>query len=392
MPLTTEKTVVTETIDAMKRPFSECRYYAFFSYSEGDNRAWNKWVSCFKDELYYSLPGRLRGIRLPPIHHSGEYPLVSGLLDGKLKDNVRDTFVLFLFVHDNYLDSGWCLKELEHFKEHFGDDGFRERLYVIAMSKNAIDELTKGDMWKRLCPFNDQLWVPFYQAAKPKQPIQIYSGEDDDAEGKHRVVSNTFWKAFVDIREDLADKILDAVARSKTADVASQTEDPEMVRIYIETNERQDEYKGPLAAQVYISWDQVVASDHVEPTLRVRPTGLPMKEINDRPYLDDADGVVLLWDEKTSASLLAQITAVEDKLRGKTPIPGIIAYPMKNGAPAPEEAHVQNWQVLKFEPDAQGGLRIADQDSLALVIFLTKVLERKRQRLLAGKFAGEAAK
>lgn len=390
--MTTSARTVTPPIDVMKRPFAECRYYAFFSYSVEDNRAWNKWVSCFKDELFYSLPGRVRGIPLPPIHLCEDYPMVSGSLDAKLKENVRDTFAMFLFVHDSYLDSGWCLKELEYFKSQFGEEGFRERLYVIAMSKNAITNLTKHDMWKRLYPFDDQLWVPFFQANKPDQPIQIYTGEDDDAEGKRRVVSNAFWKAFVDIREELADKIRDAAARSKFATEAAPAEDPQMVRVYIETDEPQDEYKGPLAAQVTNSWEQVVTNYHVEPTLYVRPTGLPMKEINDRPYLDDADGVVLLWDEKTPASLLAQITAVEKKLRGKTPIPGIIAYPMKEGAQTPAVGHVQNWQVLKFEPDAQGGLRIADQDGIALVIFLTKVLERKRQRLSANNSAFEVAK
>ncbi|MCG2576307.1 hypothetical protein LZ012_04790 [Dechloromonas sp. XY25] len=370
--------------EAMERPFSECRFYAFFSYSVPDDEGWNQWVSCFKDELFYSLPSRLRGIKLPPIHLCGDDPLVSGVLNERLEDNVRDSFSLFLFVHDNYLDSKWCLKELEYFRKHFGEDGFRYRLYVIAMSKDAIDTLTSRDAWKTICPFEGQLWMPFYQLAKPNRPVPIYSGDDNSAEGKRRVVSNAFWEAFVEIREGLADKIRQAATRSKQLVAPAPTEDSATVRIYIESNERQETYWESLGKQVTKSWDQLIASEHVEPSLYVRPTGLPMNEINSRPYLDDADGVVLLWDKKTSESLLAQITMVEGKLRGRTAAPCIIAYLMEPGGKPPEANRVSNWQVLKFEPDGQGGLHIADQDGTALVIFLTKVLERKRQRLLAG--------
>lgn len=368
---------------ALERPFSECRYYAFFSYSVPDDEGWNQWVSCFKDELFYSLPSRLRGIKLPPIFMCGDNPVVSGVLNEHLEDNVRDSFSLFLFVHDNYLESKWCLKELEYFKKHFGEQGFRYRLYVIAMSEGTINTLTGRADWKEICPFEGQSWMPFFQVAKPNRPIPIYSGDNNSAEGKRRVVSNAFWESFVEIREELADKIRSAAAKSKQAAAPAPSEDPKNVRVYIESNERQETYWEPLAKQVTLSWDQLVASEHVEPSLYVRPTGLPMNEINNRPYLDDADGVVLLWDKKTPDSLVAQITTVEGKLSGKTAAPGIIAYLMEPGGKAPEANRVLNWQVLRFEPDSQGGLHIADQDSTALVIFLTKVLERKRQRLMA---------
>lgn len=381
-------TTVVAANPVLDRPFSECRFYAFFSYSVPDDQGWNQWVSCFKDELFYSLPSRLRGIRLPPIHLCGDGLLASGVLDQKLEENVRDSFALFLFVHANYLDSDYCLKELSYFKKHFGEQGFRDRLYVIAMSGEAITELVNRDSWKNLCPFDGQLWKPFFQAAKPNRPISIYSGDNDTAEGKRRVVSNAFWEKFVDIREELADKIREAAARSKQSAAPAPPENPEIVRIYIESNERQESYWAPLADKVTKSWDQLVASEHVVPSLYVRPTGLPMAEINSRPYLDDADGVVLLWDKKTPESLVAQITTVEDKLRGKTAAPGIIAFLMEPGGKAPDQNRVLNWQVLKFVPDQQGGFQPAEQDGTALVIFLTKVLERKRQRLMADDTAG----
>lgn len=374
------------------RPFSEYRYYAYFSYSVPDDDAWDQWVSCFKDELFFSLPSRLRGIKLPPIHLCGDDPLTSGVLHERLEENVRDSFALFLFVHDNYLDSQWCLKELEYFKKHFGEQGFRDRLYVIAMSKGAIEELTSREAWKSLCPSGGQLWVPFYQVAKPNRPIPIYSGDNIPAEGKRRVVSNAFWEQFVGIREDLAKKIRNVTARSKLAAAPAPSENPEIVRIYIESNERQEIYWESLVKQVIHSWDQLIAGEHVEPPLYVRPTGLPMNSIKTLPYLDDADGVVLLWDRKTPDALVAQITTVEGKLRGRTAAPGIIAYLMEPGGRPPAANRVLNWPVLAFEPDANGGLHIADQDGTALVIFLAKVLERKRQRLMAGGSCSEAAK
>lgn len=374
------------------RPFSEYRYYAYFSYSAADDEAWNHWIVNFKNELSFSLPSRLRGIKLPPIHLRGDSPWASGLLDERLEDNVRDSFALFLFVHDNYLDSQWCLKELEYFKKHFGEQGFRDRLYVIAMSKSAIDELTSREAWKKLCPFEDQLYIPFYMAVDPDLPIPIYSGENEVAEGKRRVVSNAFWESFIGIREDLANRIRRTSEIGKMIAVSVPSENPEIVRIYIESNERQETYLEPLARRLTQSWDHLIACEHVEPSLYLRPTGLPMNEINNRPYLDDADGIILIGNGKTPDSLAAQISKIESKLRGKSVAPGIIAYLMKPGEQPLGFNRVLNWQLLNFEPDSQGGLHISDQDGTALGIFLTNVLARKRQHLMANDSGAEGPK
>lgn len=220
------------------RRFASYRYSAFISYATGDDDAWNAWVSCFNDELNKTLGSRVRGIKVPQAHMSGDNPLIAGRLSDQLRANVDDSFAMFLFVHDNYLESRWCLKELEYFRELSGDDGFRERLYVIAMSKPAIDELTSRPDWKRLCP-DDLLWIPFFREDRPGQPIDIYAS---NASNKRIVVANAFWELFVSVREDLAAKIREAVeqepraAAYPAAAVRSVVppEDQALVRVYIE--------------------------------------------------------------------------------------------------------------------------------------------------------------
>ena len=366
------------------RPFDSYRYSAFISYATADDEAWNAWVSCFTDELNLALGSRLR-FKVPPAHLSGDVPLLSGRLSDKLRKNVDDSFAMFLFVHDNYLASDWCLKELEYFKSLLGDEGLRERLYLIAMSESAIDALMKRDAWKSLCSFDDLTWLPFFQSDRPDRPIEIYAS---NARNKRVVVANAFWNLFVDLRDELATKIRNEVEREPRAPsypsvAASQSvplpDDEALVRVYIEGNTDQERYWESLGRQVETSWEQVIASLKVEPRLYLRPTGLPMNEIDQRPMLDDADGVVLLWGKKTPDSLAAQIRKVEPKLSGPNYAPGVIAYLSESPADVPGAASVGNWPVVRFRVDGDGGASVLPDDAPALETFLGSVLARKRR-------------
>lgn len=371
------------------RPFASYRYSAFISYATYDDADWNSFVSFFTNELDLSLSSRVRmsDIKVPSAHLSGLRPVVAGRLSAKLRENVDASYAMFLFVHDHYLTSEWCLRELEYFKSLFGDDGFRERLYVIAMSQSAITELTSRQQWKDLCPFEDQVWVEFFRSDEPEEPLQIYA---INTRSQNSFVVNPFWDLFVKVRKDLAEKIRSTVEKERRAPsypsvaverVTLQPEDEKLVRVYIEGNKDKERYCQSLGHQIESSWERVVATLPVEPRLYLRPTGIEMNEIIQRPMLDDADGVVLVWGEKTPESLAAQIKNVEPKLSGPNYAPGVIAYVTDSPNELPADTSVGNWNVVRFEARADGSASVLQEDAPVLEAFLKNVLMRKRRRL-----------
>lgn len=375
-----------QDIAIKERLFASYRYSAFISYATSDDQFWNYWVSCFTDELNRSLRAAGRGVKVPPAHLSGDNPLVNGRLSGHLEKNIEDSFAMFVFVHDNYLESPWCLKELEYFRSLFGPEGFEERLYVIAMSEDAINALTQTDDWRRVCPNDDQLWLQFFYDHKRSEPIEIYTDNQ-----LRRIVSNAFWQRFVAVRKDLLEKMGQAIDRERrstsypsTAAVVEATpEDQHLVRIYIEGTREQERYWESLGQQVEQCWSRVIETMALVPPLYLRPTGLPMNEIDQRPMLDDADGVVLLWGRKTPDSLAAQIKKVEPKLSGPFYAPGLIAYIMERSEDLPGSRMVGFWNVARFKAEADGSARVLPEDAPILEAFLTSVIERKRRRAQA---------
>ena len=369
-----------------ERLFASYRYSAFISYASDDDAAWNSFVSCFTDELNLALGSRLH-MSLPQAHLSGDDPLTTGSISDELRKNIEDSFVMFVFVHDSYLLSGYCRQELEHFASLYGAQGFRDRLYLIAMSEPAMNTLMAREDWKRLCPFSDQVWLKFFRDDKRDRPIEIYAS---NARNKRAVVAEAFWNRFVDVREHLADRIRAALASEQVASAfplaaapreLPPPEDASLVRVYIENNAEQNKYWNSMSRQIVDSWDRVVAVLKIEPRFYLRPTGLPMNEIDNRPMLDDADGVVLLWGAKTPDSLAAQIRKVEPKLSGPNYAPGMIAYLMDAPTDLPAATSVTNWNVVRFLAGPDGTASVLLEDAPALEVFLNNVLVRKRWRL-----------
>ena len=372
--------------DMNHRAFASYKYSVFLSYAHDDDTAWNGWVSSFSAELNLALPARLHGIDVPEAHLSGHNGPIAGPLNEELYRNVEASFAMILFVHDNYLASQWCLHELEYFKTLFGEEGFRDRFFVIALSQTAIQQLTARAQWKSLCPFDDQVWMPFFEKETPDFPMEIYLSH---TRGKQVVVANDFWREFLKVREALAKKIratvenevrVPAYPQVAPQRVAALPDDPLLTRVYIEGNAEQEKYWASLGAQVVASWDQVVAPMQIEPRLYLRPTGLPMSEIDQRPLLDDADGVVLLWGKKTPDSLAAQINKVEPKLSGPHYAPGLVAYLMEGANDTRSAESINNWPVVRFAAMSDGSVAVLAEDAGVLKAFLSNVLDCKRKR------------
>lgn len=191
------------------KPLKDCEFTAFISYAHADDAAWFDWVTQFRNELERGLSALLRGVRLPRMHLSGENGPVAGVLSDELKKRVEASFAMIIVVHDNYAQSDWCLKELEYFKALSGDEGFRQRLYIVAMSESAMLSVANGASWQRLMPSRDQVWMPFFDPSDKGRPLDIYMGPG--------LVAPAFRMPFERLRGDLAAKLKQAAAAAPPA-------------------------------------------------------------------------------------------------------------------------------------------------------------------------------
>ena len=158
------------------KPFRDCTYSAFVSYAHADDQANSGWISNFHDELLSTLKARLKGAAgrdVPGMHLSGRNGPVAGSLGRELMENVAGSYAMIIVVGEHYLSSGWCLKELEYFRSLAGDQGFLDRLYVVAISEPAIGTLARLPAWQQLT-LPDQLWIPFFRDSDPERPTRIY--------------------------------------------------------------------------------------------------------------------------------------------------------------------------------------------------------------------------
>lgn len=157
------------------KPLNACRYSAFVSYAHGDDQATDGWISQFSELLRMRLQNRLGRIgvkQLQDMHLSGRNGPVMGSLPDALLSNVADSYAMIIVVFNAYTKSDWCLQELEYFRKSFGTEGLQHRLYVMALSKSAMDDIAARADWARLTLPN-QLWIPFYRDENNDEPARL---------------------------------------------------------------------------------------------------------------------------------------------------------------------------------------------------------------------------
>lgn len=363
------------------------RYSVFMSYAHADDIAWADWITYFDKELNRGLQALLGEIKPPGTHLSSKNGPIHGPLNAALKSAIEDSYAMIVFVHNNYLRSRWCLQELQHFRDLHGLRGFRERLFIVAMSKGAIESLSERPEWRELFPEPDPVWMPFHQLTDDahNEPIFMFLKR---SYGNEAVAATDFLQPFFRLRKKLVESIQNAFdwdpdLFKSVPQTRRALGKPDEVLLYIESEPGQEDYWEPLGLQVEQAWKQVWAKEASEPPLLLRPTGLPMHDLRNRPRLDDADAVILLWGEKTRESLLAQIELVEPKLKAPNLAPGLIAYLVEAGAdPMPEVPRlIRSWPVVQFatrHSDPATAV-VVDDDEARLRKYLREVLMQKRQ-------------
>jgi TIR domain len=185
------------------KPIADCEFTAFISYAHADDDLCLGWITQFRNELDRGLQAAMRGTRLPPLHMSGENGPVAGVLSDELVKRIEASFAMVIVVADNYVQSDWCLKELAYFKTLFGDQGFRERLYIVALSEAAIFKISASAAWRELMPSNEQVWLPFFDPVDRDKCINVYMGRS--------VVAPEFRAPFERLRGDFAGKLRQSV-------------------------------------------------------------------------------------------------------------------------------------------------------------------------------------
>lgn len=290
-------TPVTVTSVPAVPALADCDFTAFISYAHADDAAWFGWVGDFRIELERGLAAMLRGVRLPPMHLSSDNGPVAGVLSDQLRSRIDASFVLIVVVHDNYVQSEWALRELELFKERFGEQALRDRLYVIAMSESAIKALEARPEWQRLLG-DSASWMPFFDRDHRERPLEIYLSAG--------IVSPSFRQPFERLRADLAAKIRQARSAGAGTGVSmrapSEPEPPAPRPAPIEPP------PGVLSTEMAVGYLAGGASARLDANAIARLEAMGLRPllvsqidvaVKDRPALARAKHLVLPFDNQT---------------------------------------------------------------------------------------------
>ncbi|WP_321960039.1 hypothetical protein [Paraburkholderia sp. J7] len=372
--------------------YLDCQYSAFISYATDDDVLLYDWISTFAGELNLRVPARLNGANWRKVHLSGSTPVVAGALDAQLKQRIANSFAMVVVVYKKYKLSSHCLKELQYFASVFGEAALKERLYIVALSEESIEERLASADWKAIFRDFDPTWTCFYDAIDKGKALPI-SGDD----GKTR--PKAFTEIFTLLCDDLSEKINATTQKAPAAPafVAAQPlPDVPVVTaqgpgsrngalIYIESNIRERDEWEAIGDRIRATWNSLVGSESGATPLALSARGLPVDDLDKWPSLSDADGVVLLWGRKPPNALIAQIDKVEGKLSGRYPAPGIVAYLIPPQNRTGNKLPAWGWKVLRFNADAINKIDVDPEEADDLKSFLKKILDHSRARVFTGE-------
>jgi len=161
----------------------------FFSYSRDDDSYHNHWVSDFEKYLNDKVIAQLKrqggawrddaqAFRI--CRDETGFP-ASGDLQAVIDDKVRSSHLLIIFLGQGYLNSTWCLSELDIFRETAGGtlQEAVERLYLIVLDSKAVDRLNEGDEPGHLLGRRKNLWRELQSLSRTSIRVEdfLYDGK-----------------------------------------------------------------------------------------------------------------------------------------------------------------------------------------------------------------------
>lgn len=370
-------------------------HVVFLSYVGLDNDATAGWIDAFGNELTRILHKRLTELRSPETPVFAEGQPLDGPLCEDAKRRIEASFALIVFVHENYVGSGWKLEEVEHFSvSHQISSAQTSRCFIVALSSNAMKKLTQLEAWQKLRPLPEPGWLPFYCSDSKDEPVFQYIRS---SRANEAVMSTDFLVPFL----ALARELLAAVKEASYGDpdlFQSQVSPKSPPLVATEFLDKPEDEAGASELLIYIesepdwrplwealdtslseAWNQVVAADAGAPGLRLRSTHLPMHQLHEVSQLNNAAGVILVWGEKSEASLLAQIALVETKLPSSlSPALRLIAclneLDQEGSETVPDS--VKGWPVICFRIGGASATTLVDTDRRKLDACLQALLHQ----------------
>jgi hypothetical protein len=181
------------------------RHDVFISYSHDDNAFFADYVKKFRDELVKRLGPAVRRrcpsqiTQEPDVFIDESGIPASGELNAALKEHVERSELLFVFVGKLYLNSEYCGKELDWFRDRF--QGITKtalkRTFIIVLEPDALEEARN----KFSSPDVVAIVQPFY-GQESKTPIGLTQPDKNgEFESKFGRLLDTAAKRIVDIVE-----------------------------------------------------------------------------------------------------------------------------------------------------------------------------------------------
>jgi len=194
----------------------------FLSYARADDDRHNGWVSDFERYLTKTVRAELkrrsgaeqqRAEQFRVCRDETGFP-AGGQLDEIVYERVRHSQYLFVFLGSGYLNSEWCLSELEAFRHSANGtvSGTLKRLFVIVLDRDALQNLREGTAPANLPRERRRLWTDI--AGVTRQALRVEGFLQDDGQGPVPVYQEVdrahpaFHEACRRVIDDLAQRLI----------------------------------------------------------------------------------------------------------------------------------------------------------------------------------------
>ena len=213
------------------------RYDVFLSYASADDTAHNGWVADFEQYLRQQVVAELRRQGQDYGDDPSRFAVcrdITGFPEGGdlaevIDEKVRHSQFLFIFLGSGYLNSPWCLSELDLFRENVGGSlpEALKRLYLIVLDREAIDSLREGDEPRGLPARRARLWQGLQSVTQKAIRIESFLQADGELLPVYHVPGRAdpgFHKGCGPLVKELTRKLI--AARAHLRPDARPTVDP----------------------------------------------------------------------------------------------------------------------------------------------------------------------